>query len=417
MSGSKSTIKDFAVCGGTPTFTEKLYVNRPNVGSRDIFIENVDAALDRFWFTNDGPLLQDLEEKLASYLGVDHCVVVNNGTTAMALAIRALELEGEIILPSFSFISTAHTLLGQGIKPVFCDIDPDTWNIDPDHCQSLVTSKTTAIIGTHLWGRPCEVDRLDQFAQQANIPLIFDAAHAFGCTHNGNRIGRFGTAEVFSFHATKVFHTFEGGAVTTNDSDLAENLRMIRNFGFTGYDQVEAIGTNAKMPEVCAAMGLANLQSLNHFFDKNRDTYQRYEKALQDIPGLELIAFDPQEVHNNHYIVLNIEQKESKLTRDELLYILQAENVLARRYFYPGNHRMEPYCSRFPEVDKNLPVTNRIAQSVLLLPGGSGVSAAQINQICAILRIAIRDAGLLSAALRMPENLSTDPTEISAQSS
>ncbi|MCP4539674.1 MAG: aminotransferase class I/II-fold pyridoxal phosphate-dependent enzyme, partial [Chloroflexi bacterium] len=402
--GSKATHQNLAICGNAPAFSEKLYVNRPYVGKRDVFFDYVNAALDRYWLTNDGPLVQELEERLARLLNVAHCVVTCNGTIALALLIQALELQGEVIIPSFSFISTAHVLLWQNLDPVFCDIDPTTWNIDPGHCEALITDRTTAIIGTHLWGRACDTQRLEEIARRRRLYLIFDAAHAFGCTHQGGMIGRFGDAEVFSFHATKVFHTFEGGAVTTNDANLATRLRAIRNFGFMGFDRVETLGTNAKMPEVCAAMGLANLQSIEHVFEENQRTYERYRQGLKGIPGLRLLRYDPHERHNYQYVVLNVEEEAVGLSRDQLIRILHAENVIARRYFYPGNHRMEPYRTRFPGVDQRLPHTNRIAQRVLLLPGGTGVTKAQILETCAILRLAANNAPALRTVLESTDS-------------
>ena len=387
MTGSKKTPRDLAILGGPPAFNEGLHVNRPNAGNREIFLSHVNSALDRRWFTNNGPLVQELEERLARYLGVKHCVVTCNGTAALALAIRALELGGEVIVPSFTFISTPHALFWHGIQPVFCDIDSTKWNLDPDCCASLITDRTTAIVGTHLWGRPCDTQRLEEIAQHRQLYLLFDAAHAFGCTHQGRMIAGFGDAEVFSFHATKVFHTFEGGAVATNHADLAERLRTIRNFGFAGYDWVDTLGTNAKMPEVCAAMGLANLQCIEQFFDENRHTYELYRRGLEGIGGIELLAYDVNERHNQQYIVLDVAENELGLSRDDLQRILHAENVIARRYFYPGCHRMEPYRSRFPNAHQALPHTDRIAQRVLLLPGGTGVAARQIREICAILHL------------------------------
>jgi len=394
MLGCKISFHDLAICGGAPSFSKKLHVNRPNLGNQGIFLRHLDAILNSRQFSNNGPLLMELEQRLANFLSVKHCVVTNNGTTALALAMKALDLHGEVIIPSFSFISTAHTLLWQGIDPVFCDIDPTTWNIDPSHCESLITNKTTAIIATHLWGRSCEVSRLEDIARHRNLHLLFDAAHSFGCEYQGKKIGRFGDAEVFSFHATKVFHTFEGGALTTDNTALADNVRSIRNFGFTGYDQVEMLGTNAKMPEVCAAMGLTNLQSIDKFIAGNRQNYELYQQELNGINGLRLIHYDAGIRHNYQYIVLEVDE-DIGLTRNQLMNILHAEQVMARRYFYPGNHRMQPYWSRYPQAGSVLPNTNLISQRVLLLPGGTGVTEDQIIEICAILRLAVSNAQIL----------------------
>jgi dTDP-4-amino-4,6-dideoxygalactose transaminase len=396
-----SNLSSLAIMGGKPAFSKKLVVNRPNVGNREAFMNRVNSMLDSYYFTNDGLFVQELSKKLAKYLQVRHCVLTNNGTSAMSLLIKALELGGEVILPSFTFISTAHTLLWQGIKPVFSDIDQNSWNIDCDHCESLITKDTSAIIATHLWGRNCNIQRLKDIAERHKIHLIFDAAHAFGCTFNGEMIGRFGRAEVFSFHATKVFHTFEGGAITTNDSILAEKLEQMRNFGFSGYDQVSRVGINAKMTEVCAAMGLANIESIEQLILANKMVYEQYRNCLKNFKGIKLIEYDPLESNNYHYIVLEIDEERVGLSRDEIVQILHGENIIARRYFYPGNHKMEPYNSLYPEVDSNLPVTNSIASKVLLLPGGPGVSEAQIIKICSILDLILKNPETLRRQLKL----------------
>lgn len=225
MIGKKNTFKDFAILGGKPIFSEKLHVNKPNLGNRDLFMEQIESILKGHLFTNNGPLVRRLEEKLAQFLNVNHCVLTCNGTVALSLLVHALDLTGEVIIPAFSFISTAHSLMWQGIKPVFCDINRVSWNMDPDHCESLITERTTAIIGTHLWGRSCHIDRFEAIAQKYNIRLLFDAAHAFGCSHNEKLIGSFGHAEAFSFHATKVFHTFEGGQLQLMILPWQKNLR------------------------------------------------------------------------------------------------------------------------------------------------------------------------------------------------
>lgn len=385
-------IEKLAICGREPSFPEPLHVNRPNLGDREAFLEHVNEALDSRWFTNDGPLASQLEEQIARYIGTDHCVLTCNGTSAMALAVKAMDLGGEVILPSFSFISTAHTLAWQEIDPVFCDVDQVTWNLAPSKCEELITDRTTAIVATHLWGRPCDIEGLRDICEQHRLRLIFDAAHAFGCSHQGRKLGGFGDAEVFSFHSTKIFHTFEGGAVTTNDSALAEKLRQMRNFGFSGYDQVDGLGTNAKMPEVCAAMGLSNLNSIDHFIECNQRNHQCYRKGLQGLKGIQLLGFDSSEENNYQYVVLDIDENLLGISRDGLVRILHAENVMARRYFFPGNHRMEPYRTRYPEAEQRLPETNRISDRVLILPNGECIGESQISQICDIIRFAAEHA-------------------------
>ena len=280
-------------------------------------------------------------------------------------------------------------LLSQGIEPLFADIDPLTWNLSPEKCEALIRPETRAIVATHLWRRPCEIGSLQALADRYDLELIFDAAHAFGCSHQGEMIAKFGRAEVFSFHATKIFHTFEGGAVTTQDPNLAEQLRSLRNFGFSGPDQVEALGLNAKMPEVCAAMGLASLESLDASIERCRETYEAYKLEFATIPGLSLLAYDRTEKNNFQYVVIEVDEAICGISRDRLMQSLHAENVLARRYFYPGNHRMEPYRSQDPEADQRLANTNAIAQTVMILPAATGVSLTEISEICALIRLII----------------------------
>jgi len=373
----------------TPRFAAPLHVGGPNIGNRETFLRLVDGVLDRRWLSNNGQLLVELEQRIAAMLDVPHCVLVSNGTVALELAVRALGLTGEVIVPSFTFIATVHALQWSGLTPVFCDIDPDTHAIDPDLAESLVTPRTTGILATHLWGEPCAIDALTELAHRRNLRLLFDAAHAFGCSHHGRMIGNFGDAETFSFHATKVFNTLEGGAITTNDDDLARRLRLMRNFGFTEYDRVDCLGTNAKMNEVSAAMGLANLDSLSDFVAVNRRNFLAYRQGLADIAGLTLFEYHETEQRNLQYVVVDVDAESARVDRDRLIAILHAENVLARRYFWPGCHRMEPYRSdpRFSTV--SLPVTERVAGRVLLLPTGTTVAEQDVATICAILRDAV----------------------------
>jgi dTDP-4-amino-4,6-dideoxygalactose transaminase len=206
-----STSYCLAILGGAPAFAEPLHVSQPNIGDREAFLARVDSMLDRRWFTNDGPYVAELERRLADRLRVKHCVVVCNGTVALQLAVRAAGLRGEVLLPSWTFIATAHALQWEGLTPVFCDIDARTWTLSPESCEAAITSRTAAILGVHLFGEPCEVMGLQAVARRHGLQLLFDAAHAFGCGYGGHPIGAFGAAEVFSFHATKAFHTFEGG--------------------------------------------------------------------------------------------------------------------------------------------------------------------------------------------------------------
>jgi dTDP-4-amino-4,6-dideoxygalactose transaminase len=277
----------------------------------------------------------------------------------------------------------------QQVTPVFCDIDPATHNIDPGSVERAITSRTTGILGVHLWGRPCAIAELQEIAARHRLKLLFDAAHAFGCRYGDRSIGSFGDAEVFSFHATKFVNAGEGGAVVTNDDSLAQRMRLMKNFGFSGYDKVVYIGTNGKMNELSGALGLTNLESIEEFTSVNRANLEAYRSGLQGLAGVSVIEYDEATSPNYQYLVLEINAAELGLTRDELMSVLHAENVLARRYFYPGVHRMEPYCSMFPKAGASLPYTDGLVERILHLPTGTGVSLPDIATICSLIRSAV----------------------------
>jgi dTDP-4-amino-4,6-dideoxygalactose transaminase len=396
----KRSLADLAVLGGSPAFAEPLHVGRPNIGDRDRLLARINDLLDRRWLTNRGAFVQELESRIAAQVGVRHCVAMANGTVALEIAIRASGLSGEVIVPSFTFVATAHALQWQEITPVFCDVDPRTHNLDPARVESLITPRTTGILGVHLWGRPCDVPALADIARRRRLKLLFDAAHAFGCTRGGRPVGGFGDAEVFSFHATKFLNSFEGGAVVTDDGDLAGKIRLMQNFGFADYDEVVYVGTNGKMTEVAAAMGLTSLESMAEFVEVNRRNYRRYREELAGLPGLSLVEYDEAEKGNFQYIVLEVDEARTGIDRDALKDVLWAENVLARRYFYPGCHRMEPYRSYFPHAGLLLPQTERLAARVLVLPTGTAVGPAEIARVCEIVRIALAHGPELGVRLR-----------------
>lgn len=385
----KHAPRDLALLGGHPTFHEPLCVGKPNLGSRHDLKKRIDEILDRRWFTNDGACVQEFEYKLATFLGVRHCVATCNGTQALTLTIRAAELEGEIIVPSFTFVATAHAIQWSSLNPVFCDISRSNFCIDPIRIRECITPATSAIVGVHLWGRPCDADAIIDIGRQHALTVLFDAAQSFGCRYRGKRLGGFGDAEIFSFHATKVLNTFEGGAVATDRDDLAHRLRLMRNLGFDGYDSVVSPGTNAKMPEVCAAMGLTSLDGFERFVEVNRSHFELYCKELSDVPGILIPRYDPRDSPHYHNVVLMIDPAVAGLTRDHLMEILHAEGVLARRYFFPGCHRMEPYRSSYPDRRYPFPVTEEIASKVLSLPTGGAITRDQVAKICDIIRFAI----------------------------
>ena len=376
---------DLAINGAPPAFDEPLHVGRPNIGDRDAFLQRINQILDSQWLTNNGPMVQEFEQRIADHLGVKHCVAMCNGTIALEIAIRALGLEGEVIVPSWTFVATAHALYWQGITPVFADIDPATHNLDPGAVRRMITPRTTGIIGVHLWGRAAPIDELQALADEHGLKLMFDAAHAFGSTYKGQTIGRFGACEVLSFHATKSFNSFEGGAVVTNDDELAETMRLMRNFGFSGYDNVIHPGTNGKMIEICAAMGLTNMDTLDSVIAVNRRSHTAYTEALSEIPGISVLQYDAAERNSHHYVVVEVGEN-CAAHRDQIVAALQAENILARKYFWPGCHKMKPYHDFFPHANLMLAKTDQLASGVMILPTASAISGDDVGLIAELIR-------------------------------
>lgn len=390
----KTNVNDLALLGGKPIYEKPLHVGKPNLGDRDSINAMLDDIFDRLWLTNNGRYVQNLEKEIAKILDVKHCIAVCNGTIGLQLAFAAAGLQGEVIVPSFTFIGTVHALQWQGLTPVFCDVRPEDHTIDPEKIEELITENTSAILGVHLWGQACEIEKLQQIADQHNLVLIFDSAHAFMCSYHGKMLGGFGDAEVFSFHATKFFNTVEGGAVTTNDDALAERLRQLRNFGFDGhsFDNIVNIGINGKMNEISAAIGLANLESIDRFVEINRSNYDKYRELFSKIQGIDLLEYNPDERNNYQYVVAIIDQAKSNIRRDTLLDILHAEKILARRYFYPGCHNVPPYHERKTEIDSRMGTTNFLIENVLCFPTGPSITFDDIETIAALINFVFENS-------------------------
>lgn len=366
--------------------SKPLYVGTPNVGDRDALLARINDMLDRRWLSNNGPLVQEFEQKICELLGVKHAVAMCNATVALEIASKALDLHGEVILPSYTFIATAHALQWQGITPVFADMDPATHNIDPAKIEDLITPRTTGIVGLHVWGKSVDTQAIEEIATKHNLRVMYDASHGFGCSAGGRMLGGFGECEVFSFHATKFINCFEGGAVTTNNDELAEKMRLMRNFGFKGFDNVVYLGVNGKMSEVCAAMGLTSLEAMNDIVEVNKRNYLTYCEELRPVAGVSLIQYDPAERNNYQYVVIEVDPDVCPRNRDEIVEALHAENVIARKYFWPGCHRMEPYRTTQPDAWKRLPETERVAARVIVLPTGQTVDEETVRRVCGIIR-------------------------------
>ena len=386
-------MKDLAIFGGPPTFDEQLHIGRPNLAQTPDILAAFAGILESKWLTNDGGWVHRLEANIEHFLNVKHCVVVANGTLGLEIAARALMPErGHVIMPSFTFAATPHALAWQGYKPVFADIDPMTHVLAPVSLEARITDDVVGILGVHTWGTPCEIEALTALAVRHNLPLFFDAAHAFGCRYRGRSIGNFGRCEVFSFHATKFFNTAEGGAITTNDGQLAKELRELRNFGFIGdgTHRTSGIGINAKMSEFHAALGVMNLVEVWAFIDHNFENYESYEHNLQHSD----LRVYQHRVGNFQYVV--VELMKGVLSADVLVKVLWAENVLARRYFSPPCHKMVPY----NREGYYLPVTETVSNRVFVLPTGVSVVESSVDRICELILYCIEHAEEVSRRLR-----------------
>ncbi|HEV2765703.1 MAG TPA: DegT/DnrJ/EryC1/StrS family aminotransferase, partial [Pyrinomonadaceae bacterium] len=271
--------------------------------------------------------------------------------------------------------------------------------IDARAVERLVTPRTTAVVGVHVWGQNCDTEALEDLCRRRNLRLVFDAAHAFGNSRAGRMVGRFGDAEVFSFHATKFFNTFEGGAVTTDDGELARRLRQMQNFGYAGFDEIVSVGTNGKMSEASAAMGLTSFESMDDFVAVNRRNYELYRRETEGLPGLRLMPYDGRERNNYQYVVFEVDRRRTGVGRDDLVKMFWAENVLARRYFHPGCHRTEPYRTLYPEAGESLRATEEVCERVMQLPNGTAVGENEVRQICRLLRLAVERGEELSARM------------------
>lgn len=379
------TLRDLALFGGEPLADSPLHVGAPNIGDRRRLHELIDDALDRRWLTNDGPYVQAFERRVADLVGVERCIATSSATTGLMLLAACLGLRGEVVMPALTFVATAHAMRWQGLTPVFADVERDTLTLSPASAASALSDRTSAVLGVHLWGTPCDVDGLDRLARDRSCALVFDAAHALGSRVGGRPVGSSGAAEVFSFHATKLCNAFEGGVVATNDPGLAAALDGARNFGFAGEDEVSGLGINAKMSEVSAAMGLVSLDALDHFAEVNRTNHEHYRLGLAGAPGLVLRDPDIGSTPTRPYVVAEVDGGPG-LTRDELLTVLRTENVLARRYFVPGCHRVPPYRDDPGTCPIPLPVTEAVLDRVLVLPTGTATPTSTVDRICEVIR-------------------------------
>lgn len=335
-----------------------INVTKPFLPPFDEYKEYLEGIWERNWLTNNGPLVNDLELKLKDYLGVKHLLFLSNGTIAIQMAIKVLELKGEIITTPFSFIATTSSIVWEGLKPVFADIHPKTLNIDPSKIEERITENTTGILATHVYGNPCDVEKIEKIARKHNLKVIYDAAHAFGVKYKGKSVLEFGDISTTSFHSTKLFHTIEGGAVFTNEGELIRKMSQIRNFGHNGPESFERVGINGKNSEFHAAMGLANLKHIDDIMLSRKTQALHYDKVLQNLHVQKPLILNGAEWNYSYYpIVFENEEQVLKSIKE-----LNDNWIYPRRYFFPS-------LSTLHYVDKyETPVSENIARRVLCLP-------------------------------------------------
>ncbi len=358
-----------------------IQVTKSSMPDFEEYIEEIRELWDTHWLTNMGTKHKNLESQLLDYLKVPNITLFTNGHLALECIIVALNLRGEVITTPFTFASTTHAIVRNGLKPVFCDINPDDYTIDVEKIESLITERTSAIIPVHVYGNVCDVDAIDRIAKKHNLKVIYDAAHTFGVTVNGQGIGTFGDASMFSFHATKVFNTIEGGAVTYNDSSIKQVLNDLKNFGITGPETVEYVGGNAKMNEFQAAMGICNLRHVNGEIIKRKKVVERYIENLKDITGIQL-SKKQVDVESN-YAYFPVVFDGYKMTRDEVFEKLKGNDIIARKYFYPLTNSFECYKDQY-DVNET-PVAKYIAERVLTLPLYADLALEDVDRICDII--------------------------------
>lgn len=364
---------------------KNITVTSPLLPSLEDFIPYLQDIWNRKWLTNNGYYHQELEKALCEYLKVPYISLFTNGTLPLMCALQALRITGEVITTPYSFVATTHSLWWNGIKPVFVDIDPITGNINPERIEAAITPRTTAIMPVHVYGQPCEMERIQEIADKYGLKVIYDAAHAFGVELNGKSILSAGDMSTLSFHATKVYNTIEGGALICHDEQTKKRIDYLKNFGFAGETTVIAPGINGKMDEVRAAFGLLNLKQVDSAIEKRHQIALAYREALCGIKGIRVIEDIPGVRHNYSYFPIFVNAEEYGMTRDELYFRMKEQGVLGRRYFYPLISEFSTYRGLESARPENLPVSHQIANSVICLPIYHNLSLVEIAKIIGII--------------------------------
>ena len=364
---------------------QPIYVTQPTLPPLEEFIPYLEKIWANRILTNGGPFHQQLEKALCDYLGVKHLALFSNGTLGLVTALQALRVTGEVITTPYSFVATAHSLLWNGIKPVFVDVDPNTLNLDPAKIEAAITPHTTAIMPVHCYGHPCDVEAIQKIADNYNLKVIYDAAHAFGVQDEGGSVLRHGDLSVLSFHATKVFNTFEGGAIICPDAKIKLRIDQLKNFGFVDETTVVAPGINGKMSEINAAFGMMQLRHIDEALAQRKRIDAAYREALRDVPGIRCLQDAGEKVANYSYFPLLVEA-DYPLSRDALYQKLKGNNIYARRYFYPLITDFPMYRGMPSAHRENLPVATAAAQKVICLPIYPNLTPQDIQRVIRIVQ-------------------------------
>ena len=389
---SKQRQRVLALQGGAPAFEQPVYITKALAPDELILSRYIRSICDARWFTNHGEVVRELEARLLEHLEVGFCAVFCNGTTAIQVALRSLDLRGEVVTTPFTFPATVHAIHWCGLTPVFADIDPENYNLDPVAAAAAITSRTTALLPVHCFGNPCDVMAFDALARKHGQKIVYDAAHAFGVHHRGRPIGCWGDLSVFSFHSTKVFHTAEGGAVVGSDAEKYVSLAMLRNFAIVDEHEVRGVGVNGKLSEIHAAVGLAVFERALEEYRRREKLFAHYRIRLAEIEGIVVRKLATDTSHNYAYFPVEIDEETFGLARDQVDVALRAENIFARKYFYPLCSENEVY-RHHPSADpERLPNAHRLASRILCLPLYGDLGRDGIDRIVDSLA-AIREAG------------------------
>lgn len=357
-----------------------IYVTKSFLPSKEEYVKKLDGIWESHMLTNMGPLHKEFERKLTEYLKIPFCLAFSNGHMSLEMAIQAMNLEGEVITTPYTFASTTHAIVRNNLTPVFCDIKQLDYTIDEDQIEDLITERTTAIIPVHVYGQICNVEKIQQIADKHHLKVIYDAAHAFGETYKGQGIGNFGDASIFSFHATKPFHTIEGGAVAFRDFAYGTRLYQLKNFGFMGEDMVCGIGANAKMSEFHAAMGLCNFDHLDEIYQGRKQVVERYRERLNNISGVYVLPEQKDVEQNYAYFPILIDEEIYGENREELYHKLERNGIHARRYFYPLTKDYPCYRDQFR--NNETPVAEYVTNRILTLPLYDSLPLEDVDRIC-----------------------------------